>query len=54
MFAVSIIYDNGSVSDQWGEMNYSINSVGEIGWQFSKKKINVAPHLMQHTKINAR
>jgi hypothetical protein len=42
MLAVSIMCGNGSVSDQWGEMNYSVNNVGEIGWQFGPK--NVAPH----------
>jgi hypothetical protein len=38
MFAVSIIYGNESVSDQWKEMNYAINSVGKIGWQVDKKR----------------
>lgn len=38
MFAVSIIYGNESVSDQWEEMNYAINSVGKIGWQVDKKR----------------
>ena len=48
MFAVSIIYGNESVSDQWEEMNYAVNGVGEIGWQVDKKR-GAPPLLILHT-----
>lgn len=54
MFAVNLIYGNGSISDQWAEINYSIISVGVIGRLFGQKKCGVSSHAEHKRKCQMR